>query len=498
MKPVVALVGRPNVGKSTLFNRITRSRNALVDDFPGVTRDRHYADAVWNEKEFTLVDTGGFLLSDDDLFAAEIRQHVEIAVNEADVVVFVLDGRSGVSPFDRDLSDILRRTQKPVFYLINKIENTSQQHNIPEFYSLGIDKFYPVSAEHGLGIESFLDEVVEALPHYEPGVPSDDEVNEICIAVAGRPNVGKSSLINKLFGEQRLMVSEQAGTTRDAVSLTIEHQGRRFKLIDTAGIRRKGKVREKIEKFSILKSLKSLDECDVALILIDASEGVTDQDITIAGYAHDRGCGALFLLNKWDIVEPDEKDQKKFMNELRMQSKFLSFAPAMTVSALTGLRTHKIFDMVENIYKEYSYRINTGLLNRIIEDSVFRSEPPLHKGKRLKFYYATQISVKPPTIVCFVNYPDAVHFSYKRYLINQIREMAELQQTPINLYFRERTGKIDFSDRTPDTPANKRYADKKERKNIKRGKERLKQQQRKKAREMKDGQRGFEDIHKRP
>ncbi|MBF0301766.1 MAG: ribosome biogenesis GTPase Der [Desulfamplus sp.] len=490
MKPVVALVGRPNVGKSTLFNRITRTRQALVDDFPGVTRDRHYADAVWNEKEFTLVDTGGFLLSDDDLFAAEIRQHVEIAVNEADIVLFVLDGRAGVSPFDRDLSDILRRSQKPVFYLINKIENASQHHNIPEFYSLGIDKFYPVSAEHGLGMDELLDEMTAAFPDYElDNTPVDDK--EICIAVAGRPNVGKSSLINKLFGEQRLMVSEQAGTTRDSVSLTIEYGGRRFKLIDTAGIRRKGKVTEKIEKYSIMKSLQSLDACDVALILIDASEGVTDQDITIAGYAQDRGCGAMFLFNKWDIVDSDEKDQKKFMDELRMQSKFLSFAPAMTISARTGLRTHKIFDMVESIYNEYSHRINTGLLNRIIEDAVFRSEPPLHKGKRLKFYYATQVSVKPPTIVCFVNYPDAVHFSYKRYLLNQIREVAELEKTPINLYFRERTGKIDFSDRIPDTPANKRYAEKKKRKSVKRKKEREIQQERKKARETKDSQNSF-------
>ncbi|WP_080804263.1 ribosome biogenesis GTPase Der [Desulfamplus magnetovallimortis] len=492
MKPVVAIVGRPNVGKSTLFNRITRSRDALVDDFPGVTRDRHYADTMWNEKEFTLIDTGGFLLSDDDVFATEIRQHVEIAVDEADVVVLVLDGRSGLSPFDTDLADILRRSEKKVFYLINKVENNSQRHAMPEFYSLGVDKFYSVSAEHGIGISDFMDDLANALPHYDPDKDGNNsggnqEQKEICIAVAGRPNVGKSSLINRLFGEDRLVVSEKAGTTRDAVELVVEHGGCRFRLIDTAGIRRKGKVKEKIEKFSIIKSLKSLDVCDVTLILIDASEGITDQDITIAGYARDRGCGALFLINKWDLLEQDEKDQKKFMNDLRMKAKFLSYAPAMTISALTGLRTHKIFSMVEKIYDEYSYRINTGLLNRIIEDALFRAEPSLHKGKRLKFYYSTQVAVKPPSIVCFVNYPDAVHFSYKRYLLNQIREMAELEYTPINLYFRERTGKIDFSSKTPNTTANIRYARKKERKNVKRQKERTEQQRRKRIRE-KDAQ----------
>ncbi len=480
MKPIVALVGRPNVGKSTLFNRITRSRNALVDDFPGVTRDRQYGEALWNEVDFTVVDTGGFLFADDDMFAAEIRDHVEIAVREADAVVLVLDGRSGVSPFDRDLTDVLRRSSKPVFYLINKIENSSQKQDLMEFYELGIDRFYSVSAEHGIGVGDFLDDLVEVLPRAEYSEPSLGE--EICIAVVGRPNVGKSSLINKLFGEKRLVVSEQAGTTRDAVDLVMDHGGTRFRLIDTAGIRRKGKVREKIEKYSILKSLKSLDTCDVALILIDADEGVTDQDITIAGYAHDRGCGALFILNKWDLLDREKKDQKAFMETLRMKSKFLSFAPAITVSALTGLRTHKIFSMVKSVYDEYSYRINTGMLNRIIEDAVFRSEPSLHRGKRLKFYYATQVSVKPPAIVCFVNYPEAVHFSYKRYLLNQIREMAELEMTPIKLLFRERTGKIDFSARNP---VKERHADKKERKNLKRKKERREQNKRKRARDGK-------------
>ncbi|MCP4118176.1 MAG: ribosome biogenesis GTPase Der [Desulfobacteraceae bacterium] len=477
MKPVVALVGRPNVGKSTLFNRITRSRNALVDDFPGVTRDRHYVDAVWNERLFTLVDTGGFLMSDDDHFAAEIREHVEMAIQEADIIALVLDGRAGLSPFDQDLADILRRTSKPVFFLVNKIENHKQREELLEFYSLGMEKFYPMSAEHGIGIHPFLDDMVELLP---PEEPEEKAENEICIAVAGRPNVGKSSLINKLFGKPRVVVSDVAGTTRDAVDLDIERNGTRFRLIDTAGIRRKGKVKQKIEKYSILKSLKSLDECDVALILIDADEGVTDQDITIAGYAQDRGCGALFIINKWDLLDEDRKDQKRFMEDLRMKSKFLSFAPAITISALTGLRTHKIFSMVEKIYSEYAYRINTGLLNRIIEDAIYRSEPPMHKGKRLKFFYATQVAVKPPTIVCFVNYPESVHFSYHRYLINQIREMAELEQTPIRLLFRAKTGKIDFSEKNP---LSERIVKKKERKTTRRQKERKEQSKRKRLRD---------------
>ncbi|SMC36275.1 GTP-binding protein [Desulfocicer vacuolatum DSM 3385] len=488
MKPIVALVGRPNVGKSTLFNRMTKSRNALVDDFPGVTRDRHYADALWDEIPFTVVDTGGFLVSDDDVFAAEIREHVEMAVEEADVVVLVLDGRAGVSPFDQDLVHILRRSDKPVFYLINKIENSRQRDDLAEFFTLGMDKFFPVSAEHGVGVPTFMDALIGVLVDEVLLAPPMDEKEaaenqEICIAVAGRPNVGKSSLINRLFGTKRVVVSEKAGTTRDAIDLTMDKDGKTFRLIDTAGIRRKGKVREKIEKYSILKALKSLDRCDVALILVDASEGVTDQDITIAGYAHDRGCGAVFVLNKWDLLDKEEKNQKMFMEELRMKSKFLSFAPAITVSALTGQRTHKIFSMVESVYDEYNYRINTGLLNRIIENAIYRSEPSLHKGKRLKFFYATQVSVKPPTIVCFVNYPEAVHFSYKRYLINQIREMAELEKTPINLYFREKTGKMEF---TGKTVAEKRYTEKKFKTTTRRKKARMEQQRRKRARDGMD------------
>lgn len=478
MKPVVALLGRPNVGKSTLFNRITRARHALVDDFPGVTRDRHYADAKWNDTEFTVIDTGGFLSTDDDYFATQIKDQLTIAAEQADVLIFIMDGRAGLSPYDRELADFLRRMSKPVFYVINKIENYRQRDELSDFYSLGVDLFFKISAEHGVGVGEFLDELVKELPEYEQEIEDDDTL--IKIAIVGRPNVGKSSLANRLFGEQRVVVNEKAGTTRDAIALSVEHRGRQFTLVDTAGIRRKGKVKQKLEKFSILKSLKSLEDCDVALILIDSDEGITDQDITIAGYAEDRGCGALFLLNKWDIVDKGRKNVKKYMKELREKSKFLSYAPAMTVSALTGQRCHKILDEVVKIYKEYCHRINTGVLNRIIEDAVYRTEPSLHKGKRLKFFYATQVASKPPCFVCFVNYPKAVHFSYERYLLNQLRQMIPLEKTPIKLYFREKTGKIKFSG---NSRKDERIFQKKKKHNTQKQKQRKEQSKRKRDRD---------------
>ncbi|MBT7631109.1 MAG: ribosome biogenesis GTPase Der, partial [Desulfobacula sp.] len=400
---------------------------------------------------------------------------------QADVLIFIMDGRAGMSPYDRELSDFLRRMSKPVFYLINKIENYKQHDELLEFYSLGIDKFYKVSAEHGVGVGDFLDDLVEALPEYKK--MEEDEDTLIKIAIVGRPNVGKSSLANRLFGEQRLVVNEKAGTTRDAIELKCEHKGRQFILVDTAGIRRKGKVTRKIEKFSILKSLKSLDECDVALILIDSDEGITDQDITIAGYAEDRGCGAVFLLNKWDLLDKERKSVKKYMEDLRYKSKFLSYAPAITISALTGQRCHKILDEVVKIYKEYCHRINTGVLNRIIEDAVYRTEPSLHKGKRLKFFYATQVASKPPSFVCFVNFPKAVHFSYKRYLLNQLRQMIPLEKTPIKLFFREKTGRIKF---TGNSKEDERIFQKKKKHNTRRQKERTEQSKRKRQRDRDD------------
>jgi GTP-binding protein len=436
MKPIVAIVGRPNVGKSTFFNRVTHSKDALVDDFPGVTRDRHYRDATWNDIEFTLVDTGGF--TEGEAFSDGIRFQVAQAIEDADVIVLLLDGKGGISPFDRDMIELMRITDKPVFYAVNKIDGAEQEPQVSDFYSLGIESLFPISAEHRYGITDFLDALVAGLAKIDKGPVPEGAKGAIGLAVVGRPNVGKSSLINRILGQERHLVSDQPGTTRDAVDSLCRVDGKGYLLIDTAGIRRKGKVRRKIEKFSIIKALRSMDRCDVALIVLDASEGITEQDVSIAGYAYERGCGCIFLLNKWDLLEKDTHTVKKYLNELRMRAKFLSFAPAVTLSALTGQRVAKIFKLVDDVYDQYAQRIGTGQLNRILEISMAKNPPPLHRGKPIKFYYITQVSSKPPTFVCFVNYPQAVHFSYKRFLINQIRDQAGLDKTPIRMLFRQR------------------------------------------------------------
>jgi GTP-binding protein len=439
MKPVIAIVGRPNVGKSTFFNRVTRTKDALVDDVPGVTRDRHYGDASWNDAEFTLVDTGGFLGDEGGGFEQKIRFQVFQAIENADVIIFLLDGKGGISPFDKDLIQIFRKIAKPVFYAVNKIDGMEQEVNLYDFYGLGIEKLYPISAEHGYGMTDFLDDLVFAMPE-RPPVLSPEMTH---IAVVGRPNVGKSSLINCILGENRLVVSDQPGTTRDAIDSVFTRDGRSYVLIDTAGIRRKGKVAKKLEKFSIIKALKSLERCDVALIVMDAQEGIADQDISIAGYAYERGCGCILLLNKWDAVEKDPGTARTYYNRLRMEAKFLSFAPIVTISARTRLGVSKIFPLVNEVHRQYTERIGTGQLNRILQSAVQKNEPSLYRGQRIKFYYATQTSAKPPTFVCFVNYPDSVHFSYRRYLINQIRERTGLDKTPMRLFFRHRAGRDD-------------------------------------------------------
>ena len=391
MKPMVAIVGRPNVGKSTFFNQVTRSRDALVDDFPGVTRDRIYGDATWNDIPFTLVDTGGFSGQIDDAFAASIRHQVFEALAAADAIIVLLDGKQGLSPYDHDIVDTLRHQRKPVFFAVNKIDDPAQEDALADFFALGLDNLFPLSAEHRYGLGELLDRLVATFARHE-----ETRRDEIKLAVVGRPNVGKSSLLNRLVGEERHLVSPIPGTTRDAVDSLIKRDGRYYRLIDTAGIRRKGKVTRKLEKFSVLKALRSLDRCDVALIVIDAAEGVTDQDINVAGYAHERGCGCVFLLNKWDLVAKDQHSVKRFSEELRTAAKFLAFAPVLTLSALTGQRVQRIFKLVDTVHDQYTRRVNTGRINRILEQALADNEPSLHRGRRIKFYYATQAATRPP------------------------------------------------------------------------------------------------------
>ncbi|MBW1995520.1 MAG: ribosome biogenesis GTPase Der [Deltaproteobacteria bacterium] len=435
MKPIVVIVGRPNVGKSTLFNRVTRTRNAVVADTPGVTRDRNYAEASWNGFGFILVDTGGFLADNNDSLTEKVRFQLFKAMEEADVILHIMDGKYGVSPYDKELVDLIRISKKPTFYVVNKIDGPEQESNVSEFHQLGIDKLYPVSAAHGYGMHELLDHLVSEMPESEP----DDYKELTKIAVVGRPNVGKSSLINRIIGEERLLVSDTPGTTRDAIDTVCEINGTPYLFIDTAGIRRKGRVKEKIETFSILRALKSMARCDIALVLLDASEGITDQDVTIAGYTVDRGCGCIFLFNKWDMVHQGRQEVNAYSEQLRYRAKFLSFAPILTISAKTGLGVSGIFRVVDRVYEQYGRRISTARLNRILQQAVEQNQPPFVKGKRLRFYYITQLRQKPPTFVCFTNYPDEIHFSYHRYLVNQIRTKGGLDSTPIRLYFRKKT-----------------------------------------------------------
>ncbi len=435
MKPIVAVIGRPNVGKSTFFNRVTRSRGAMVDDFPGVTRDRNYGDALWDDAAFTLVDTGGFTDGKGDRFAAQVRFQLLEAIDDADAVIYLLDGKAGVSPFDQDLLDLLRTKDKPVFYAVNKIDGPEQEDLLYEFHALGIETLYPVSASHGYGVSDLLDDLIARFPGLHAEAPSD----MTRVAVVGRPNVGKSSLINRILGKERLLVSEEPGTTRDAIDTEYAVNGKTYLFADTAGIRRKGRVNRRLEKFSVVRALKSLERCDVALVVMDAAEGVTDQDLTIAGYAVERGCGCVLLLNKWDLLSREARISGRMIQDLRSVAKFLSFAPVVTISAKTGLRIPKIFDNIDAVFEQYTARISTGRLNRILEGALERTPPSLFRGRRIKIFYATQVTTKPPTFVCVANYPQAVHFSYRRYLINQIRTEAGLDRTPIRLYFRKRT-----------------------------------------------------------
>jgi len=434
MKPVVAIVGRPNAGKSTLFNRMTRTKDALVDNMPGVTRDRHYGSVTWNDKEFSVIDTGGFYFSDTDEFSSKTHEQVRYAITDADALIVLFDGTQGISPFDRDMVELLRGVTRPIFYVVNKMETDRRENELYDFYSLGIDSIFSISAEHGHGVGDLLDHVTAVLPDSDMD-PGNEPVR---VAIVGRPNVGKSSLINSILGEDRVIVSDIPGTTRDSIDTPVEINGKAYLMIDTAGIRRKARVDLKLEKFAVIKALGSLARCDIALIMIDAADGITEQDIRIAGYAFERGCACIFLLNKWDLVERSDQTIRHYREVLDDQAKFLSFAPMMTVSAKTGRHVRKIFEFIDTVFDQYSRRIGTGPLNRILIEATEKNEPPMYRGRRLKFFYATQTGTHPPTFVSFVNFPEGVHFSYQRYLINRIREATDLDKVPIRLFLRKR------------------------------------------------------------
>ncbi|MBW1615882.1 MAG: ribosome biogenesis GTPase Der [Deltaproteobacteria bacterium] len=445
MKPIIVVTGRPNVGKSTFFNRITKTKDAIVDNLPGVTRDRNFKDASYNGSDFILVDTGGFEDTDKKPFSKEISQQIFLSLKEADIIIFILDRKSGPTLYDAEFLHFLRAEKKPIFYAVNKIDSLEQEKHLYDFYSLGADKLYPVSAEHGYGIPDMLDDIISLFPKQDKRTEKENNAPKtIKAAFIGKPNAGKSSLINRILQEDRVMVSDIPGTTRDTVDIQFSINRDEYILIDTAGIRRKKNVSAKLEKFSIIKALKSLERCDIALIIIDAEDGVSEQDIKIAGYAHQRGCGCIFLLNKWDLIEANRKIEQQFYETVQNAAKFLRYAPIMTISALTGLRVKKIFKEVKEVFAQYSERISSGVLNRIIERAIEYNEPSLHKGKRLKFYYTVQVSTKPPEFIFFVNYPDGVHFSYKRYLENRIRKDAGLDKTPLKLFFKQRSGRIRF------------------------------------------------------
>ena len=435
MNPIVAIVGRPNVGKSTLFNRLSRTRDALVDDQPGITRDRLYALVRWGEHNLTLIDTGGLEVAQDEPLSEKVKEQAVRAIEEADKIIFMVDGREGIMPNDEDIAHLLRRSQKDVLLAVNKIDGPEHDHLVSDFYRLGMKTAYPLSAAHGYGLKALMEGVVEGLPEAEPEGRADDRIR---VAILGKPNVGKSSLVNRILGSDRLLVSELPGTTRDAVDTPFSLQGKDYLLIDTAGIRRKTRVREKIDKFSMIKALRSLDRCHVAVIVLDAEAGVADQDVRICGYAFERNRAVILAVNKWDLVKHDVHEKKRLSDAVERQLKFLSFAPRVHVSALTGEGVMELLRHMERLYEQYDRRISTGAVNRAISDMILKRPPPDRGQRRLKVFYATQVKTRPPTFVVFVNRPDMGHFSYERFMINQLRDTLGLHLTPVKLIFKKR------------------------------------------------------------
>ena len=434
-KPIVAIVGRPNVGKSTLFNQIGKKRVSIVEDFPGVTRDRIYLDAEWLNKEFTMIDTGGIELETTDHILTSMRHQANLAIEEADVVVFVVDGKTGMTNADLEVAHILRNSRKPVILAVNKIDSPNRELDVYEFYNLGLGEPVPISASNALNLGDLLDMVVAAFP--EDAV-EHKESDEISIAVIGRPNVGKSSLVNALIGQDRVIVSDVPGTTRDAIDTHFVKDDVKFILIDTAGMRRKSKIELPVERYSVMRSLRAVDRSDVVLMVINAEEGITEQDKKIAGYAHEAGKGVIIVVNKWDLIEKDDKTSLRFTEDLRDELGFLQYAPVLYTSALTKQRVHRVTDLVKYVAEQQSMRIQTSVLNQVIIDATAINPPPSHKGKRLKILFTTQADIKPPTFIVFVNEPEIMHFSYVRFLENKLRESFGFEGTPLKLVIRGR------------------------------------------------------------
>jgi len=434
-RPVVCIVGRPNVGKSTLFNRIVGKRIAITEDTPGVTRDRIYSEAEWLNKHFTLIDTGGLEPESEDIFLKNIKKQVEVAIETADVILFVVDGLQGVTPADKDIANLLRLVNKKVLLVCNKIDNKGIMDNLFEFYELGMGNPIPVSAEQGLGIGDLLDEVVKHFPE-----DKDTEYDEdlIRVAVIGKPNVGKSSLINRILGEERVIVTDIPGTTRDAIDTYFNYNDNRYVFIDTAGLRRKRSIDEDIERYSVIRTLSAIDRSHICIMVIDGTVGITEQDTKIAGYAHDNGKGMIIAVNKWDIVEKDQNTYLKVERDIREKLPFASYAPIVFISAKTGKRIDKLFETLEAVNNNYNLRISTGVLNDIINEAVLMNQPPSDKGERLKIFYGTQVSVRPPKFLIFINKKKLMHFSYERYLENQIRQYFGFDGVPIKFEYKER------------------------------------------------------------
>ncbi|MCL2204285.1 MAG: ribosome biogenesis GTPase Der [Defluviitaleaceae bacterium] len=435
-KPIVAVVGRPNVGKSTLFNRITGSKIAIVDDAPGITRDRLYADTEWLNRAFTLIDTGGLDPDAEDVLTRHVYRQAEAAIESADVILFLCDIKSGVTDADAQVAEVLRRSRKPVVLAVNKVDTPAKDnHELYEFYELGIGEPIPVSAGQALNLGDMLDEIVS---HFPAGTPGDEDDDRIKVAIVGKPNVGKSSLINKILGEERLIVSDIPGTTRDAVDTFATRDGHEYLFIDTAGLRRKSRIKENIERYSIIRAIAAIERCDVCVLMIDAEEGISEQDTKIAGIAHERGKAAIIAVNKWDTIEKDDKTMEKFNEKVARELAYMPYAPKLYISALTGQRVHKLFGLIFTCYQNHAMRIATGTLNEVLIEATAIHSPPMDKGRAARIYYITQVSIKPPTFVLFVNDKRLMHFSYLRFLENRIREAFGFDGTPIHLITRNR------------------------------------------------------------